>query len=110
MVAVAVDGGGNKSLESVPVKIYFWDKEPKLEVTNPSDGQTVTGKDGTVEVKGQTDSGVKLTVNGRFIVLSGGGNFVTSVILTPGENNLVIEAVDRAGNKARRELVVTHTP
>jgi hypothetical protein len=110
LVAVAVDGGGNKSLESIPVDIQYWNTQPKLEVTTPVDGQKVTGSDASIEVKGQTDSSSKLTINGRVVVKPASGDFSTRVNLVEGENTLILEVVDKAGNRTRKELKVSYTP
>lgn len=108
--AVAIDSGGNKSLESVPFSILFSNKLPKLEINTPSDGQTITDKASNIEIKGLTDPGMRLTVNGRVIVVPSDGNFVARYSLAGGENVITLEASDRAGNKTQKTITVTYSP
>lgn len=109
-VAVAIDRAGNKGLESVPVRMIYVNQPPKLEVTSPGDGSSISGGLAEVEVKGQTDPGVRLTVNDRVVVVGGDGNYVTKWRLNEGENLLVIVAADRAGNSSRKEIRVDYKP
>ena len=107
---VAVDQGGNKSRPSTELKVRYSTQAPKLEIESPGDGQTVRGSQARVEVKGVTDAEARLTVNDRLVVVDTGGRFSTLAGLTPGDNTLVIVAVDRAGNQSRKELGIKYEP
>ncbi len=104
LAIVAVDQSGNKSVSATQFSVYFSQKAPDLQVDAPTDNQQVTGN--TVEVKGNTTPGMKLTINGRLIIVASDGNFATNLNLNPGENPLVIVASDKLGNQARKELTV----
>ena len=106
--AVAIDQGGNKSAPSPEVDIYYSQQSPQLDISSPTDNQQVSGT--TVEISGTTTASVKLTVNGRLIIVNSEGKFSTQFNLTSGDNALVFIAVDRAGNLTRAELTVTSTP
>ena len=106
--AVAIDQGGNKSAPSSEVDIYYSQQPPQLDIFAPADNQQVSGT--TVEISGTTTASVKLTVNGRLIIVNSEGKFSTQFNLTSGDNALVFIAVDRAGNLTRAELTVTSTP
>lgn len=108
--AVALDLAGNRSQPSEPVTIVYTNKEPKLDVQSPTDGQKITGKTANVEVKGLTDDGVRLTVNDRVVIVSSGGAFATRYNLIGGDNVLRIVATDRAGNQTKREITVNYAP
>lgn len=106
--AVAVDGAGNKSAESEVVSITYLSKLPEITVESPSDHQLVTGKTGTIELKGSTGGTVRLTVNDRVIILGSGGRFVTTYVLSEGENVLVFVATSSSGSQTRKEIVVEY--
>lgn len=110
IVAVAVDQAGNKSLESVPARLGYYHGEPELEIESPVTGQTITGGEKEVEIKGTTGAGSRLTVNDRLVVVAPDGRFNYRHALNEGENVVVIKARDGAGNEARRELTITYTP
>lgn len=106
--AVAIDQAGNKSSPSTETDIYYSQKPPQLDVSSPTDNQQVNGTN--VEVSGSTTAGVRLTVNGRLIIVSSAGKFSTQFPLVAGANALVFIATDKTGNQTRAELTVTATP
>ena len=106
--AVAIDQGGNKSAPSTEVDIYYSQQPPELDISSPSDNQQVSGA--SVEVRGSTTAGVRLTVNGRLIIVNSEGKFSSQFNLVAGDNALVFIATDRAGNQTSAELTVTSTP
>ncbi len=72
---------------------------PPLELTNPNE-QIIVSMD-TVEVKGNTDPTVDLTINGRAVGVDNDGNFIQNVELIKGINTVEI----KAQNKANKETV-----
>lgn len=109
-VAVAVDPAGNKSGESQTVSLKFLAREPKLEIDSPADGQEITGSNNRLDVVGKTDSGARLTINDRWVTVNASGEFKWQALLVSGENRLKIAAVDEAGNRSEKELVVNYRP
>lgn len=108
--AVAVDDAGNRSQSSTGVSVLYSSTPPKLEISSPTDQQTISGKENRVQVKGKTDSGVKITINERVAIVDSSGGFLKQVELIPGDNVFVILATDAAGNQARKELTVVYKP
>lgn len=103
--ASAVDSAGNKSHDSEVSYVERDDKSPELIIDAPEDG--ITTKDQSLEIKGKvSESEAEVTVNGRFVVLSGTGAFTTKLTLSEGENKIIIKARDRAGNETEEELTV----
>jgi len=109
-IATAVDLSGNRSQMSKTVSIIFSTKEPKLEISSPTDRQNVTGKPANVNVRGLTDPDARLTVNDRVIIVSADGTFSANYPLNSGENVMIFLSKDIAGNQARREMTVTYQP
>jgi hypothetical protein len=68
---------------------------PKLILTRPEDG--IWTNISQIEVKGITEIGATVRVNGE-PVATYSGRFATSIFLTEGENNVMVEAVDLANN------------
>jgi hypothetical protein len=100
IVVTATDPAGNTASTTVPVIFddqidlnatlvdEYWDKEEK---------RYLTYYDRT-EVKGTTDPGNNVTINGIPVELEDDGSFKTEVLLDVGREFIVIEARDRAGN------------
>lgn len=68
---------------------------PQLQLFAPLDGMVT--KDQAVEVKGKTDSEVKVRINGKEIKHSEQGVFNEPLTLTPGVNTIIISATTKHG-------------
>lgn len=83
---------------------------PKLDVTNPSDGQQFSRGDQTITVQGTTDPENTVTVNGSRAIVDSAGNFSYYLSLSDGDNNLTISAINKAGQKTEKTLKVNFKP
>ncbi len=93
-------GNWNQSVFSV-----FLDTiTPILIVTSPKDG--IISSQPVVFLSGRTDNDATITVNGENVPVSK-GSFATELELPEGVNDLVVRAVDLAGNFAERTVTVT---
>ncbi|TSC87292.1 MAG: hypothetical protein G01um101416_506 [Microgenomates group bacterium Gr01-1014_16] len=108
-IAVAVDPAGNKSGESRPINLKYLAEPPKLAIDYPDDGAEVTDSN-RVEVVGKTDSNARLIINDRWVAVNANGEFKWQLALVSGENRLKIVAVDEAGNRTEKEMVVNYRP
>jgi hypothetical protein len=83
---------------------------PTLTVQTPTDGQ-MTNKP-YVEVKGATEPGAGLAVNGQYFQVESNGDFEGLIPLVDGDNLVVVKACDMAGNCATesRNVFVDTTP
>lgn len=104
--ALAKDGAGNESGQSQKLMIVFDEKPPKLEVTAPSKEKTTTDKN-KIEIVGLTEAGATVTINEHLTVLDQNGAFTYSLGLSAGENEIMVTATDKAGNKTEKILTVT---
>lgn len=125
--AAAVDGSGGFTI-TLPFLVGSWtadvrvadlegnefttniaftvDTEAELSVSYPTDGTLFTVN--LVPVRGVTEPGAAVTVNGNPASVDGLGIFAAEATLNPGENPLVVQAVDPAGNRATITLHVTY--
>lgn len=104
----AMDTAGNESPSSQTYYIIRDSQPPKLTIEEPQDGQTVElRRNQVITIKGETDPNARVMVNGRLAFARNDGTFSTTYQLNEGENTLVIEAEDEAGNKSTVELKVT---
>lgn len=101
---VAMDPAGNQSPASLSYTVEYLSKAPEINIESPQDNQTVTSK--KLTVKGTTNSQNKLTVNGRWVVISNTGVFETIINLNIGENKILFVATDRAGGETQKEITV----
>lgn len=98
----------NKESEfSSPISITFRNSAPNLNIDAPSDEQSFSKDQNSIDVKGTTDSDVKVTVNGFWAITDSFGRFSYRLPLSDGENKIKIIAIDLAGNKTEKELTVT---
>lgn len=95
--------------EYAVLEINFKKEPPKLEILEPNDGQKFLGE-AKISIKGQTDSGVRISVNDRLIIINNDGSFNYAVTLKDGENNFKFRATDAAGNVTEKELKLNYSP
>lgn len=80
---------------------------PSLTITQPQDGQTFTiGNSPSISIQGQTDPGVKITVNGFWAIVDSQGKYNYLYTLKNGDNDIKVVATDAAGNQATKEIHV----
>ena len=100
----------NKESEfSQPLTVSFKSAPPSLTLSSPSDGQSFSKDQNTVDVNGTTDTDVKITVNGFWAITDNDGDFSYRLPLKNGENKIKIEATDLAGNRTEKEIKVTYS-
>ena len=109
-IKIQAEQDGNKSDFSDEEIILYINKPPTLEISSPNDGQHFEKDQGTLQVKGTTDAGVKVTVNDFWAVLDENNNFSYTLNLQGGDNNIKIVATDEAGSKTEKEVKVTYSP
>ncbi len=105
----AIDGK-QKSDYSKSITVYLRKKQPSLSVISPTDGQTFSKEQNVIDVLGQSDPDIKVTVNGFWAITDGNGNFSYRLPLQNGENIIKIVAEDQALNKTEKEFKVTYNP
>lgn len=83
---------------------------PKLVIDAPADNATINDGTHKAAVSGMTDEDMKVTINGRIVVVKSDGSFTYSMPLNDGENKLTIISRDAAGNETKAERKVTYQP
>lgn len=103
---------GSKSLSSKPIKIYFNNQKPKLDIKQPSDSQEIKGGDKKVNVSGNVDppQDIIVTINNSRVILDQNGNFSQTIEINEGENNIMISATDSFGNNTKVTKKITYQP
>lgn len=97
----------NKESEfSSSISVTFRNKAPNLNIDSPSDGQSFSKDQASIDVQGSTDADFKVTVNDFWAITDGLGNFSYRLPLANGENKIKIIAEDLAGNKTEKEITV----
>lgn len=100
----------NKSSDpSEILTVLFKDSKPTLSINSPSDGQQFSKDQNEISISGNTDSDVRVTVNGFWAIVDQSNNFNYKLKLQNGENVIKIEAVDQAGNKTEKEIKVKYS-
>jgi hypothetical protein len=79
-------------------------RPPFLKIIQPNDNQTFTQE--MIEMIGQADPDALVTINQETVLLSPKGEFRYQLNLFPGENNLVVEATSKLGQKTTMEKTV----
>lgn len=108
--AIAVNKEGNESAASEKINVWYENKPPELEISQPTDRAVINNETGKVEIIGKTDSKASVEVNDHLVILDKDGNFKYSLNLSLGENNIKIIAKDRAGNQKEENLIVNYSP
>lgn len=89
--------------------ISFTNSAPKLDLSSPTDGNSFHREDKSVNVQGQTDLGVTVTVNGFFAIIDESNKFSYTLQLHDGDNEIKIIAIDAAGNKSEKDIKVNYS-
>ena len=82
----------------------FLVEAPYLEVTQPSDQQTV--EMAVVSVKGRSDPESKVSINNQEIQVDLSGKFSQEVTLTEGSNSIVVTSTSKGGKMSKVERTV----
>ena len=106
----ANDNQGKDSGPSTTYKVTLDSEAPKLEVSQPQDGQRFFDKDSPITVSGRTEVRTNLMINNRFVLVKDDGSFSVTQSLTAGDNQIEIVVRDDAGNETRKSLKVNYTP
>lgn len=108
--AKTISDNNKQSDYSNQLTISYINKSPDLEINYPENGASFKGGDGTIQIKGKTNSDTKITVNNFWALVDNDGNFTYSIKLSNGDNTIKVAASDEAGNKTEKEIKVTYSP
>lgn len=94
-----VDMKNNESLASKTIKIVYDNEKPDLKIIDPApDTKTTQGDQGRLYIRGVTENDSKIYINNTQQIVDSKGEFDAFISLIPGENKVVIKAVDKAAN------------
>ena len=110
ITAIATDKAGNSSQKSGKIIISYDEAPPELKISEPIDNAEFFGEENKITVKGKTEEKATVTVNERVVIVDSEGNFEYSLTLSEGENQILIVATDKAGNKTEKEIGLTYNP
>ncbi len=97
----------NKHMQKTRIySIFYKSEKPKLEIIEPSDGFITNNYE--VIIKGKTDKEVFVQINNSPIVVDSMGNFQTLIKLKEGDNEIIIKAIDIAGNFEEKTIKVSY--
>lgn len=102
----AIDAEDRESRAGQEYRVSLDTEEPLLELAEPEDGREYGSKDTTAVIAGKTDPGSKIYVNDRLNFPDAEGNFRIQYTLKSGDNELIIKAVDNAGNYTEVERTI----
>ena len=88
------------------LKAVFDDKPPKLSILSPP--EMYVSPVTNVELRGKTERGAKVKVNGQKVSVARDGTFVHSVVLKEGVNLITVEASDAVGNRSYGKRLLTY--
>ena len=103
LTCYALDHQGQQSVQKV-LTVAVDTVPPLLVMTTPQDGATIASADG-VAVRGTTDPGAAVTVNGTAADVDIAGGFTATAALD-GQSQLLVRSVDPAGNVTASTLTL----
>lgn len=109
-IRAKAETNGKESEFSLALNISYKKSPPSLNIASPTDGQSFSKDQNTVEVKGETDTQTKVTVNDFWAISDQSNKFSYILPLKNGENSIKIIAIDQAGNKTEKSIKVTYSP
>lgn len=102
-IARARNEKGNESENSDALDIVLDRIPPEITITEPT--QTDFTEEKTT-IKGGVDEEAEVFINDKIVLLDNQNNFSQSISLSPGENKVVVRAIDKAGNQTLEELTL----
>ena len=108
--ATATDKAGNESSKSKELSVNFNKNAPKIEITQPTEGQNFGKNQQEIVISGKTDKGADLRINDRFVFVHDDGTFTLNLKLNDGDNTLTAVVTDAAGNQTKLERHVSFHP
>jgi hypothetical protein len=88
------------------VRAIYDDSPPQMAILSPP--EMFVSPAPTVDLKGKTERGARVKVNGQKVVVGPDGSFVHPLALKEGVNLVTIEATDPAGNSEYGRRVITY--
>jgi hypothetical protein len=89
--------------------VSFKNSAPSLTIDSPSDGQSFSKDQNSINVTGKTDSNVSVTVSGFWAVMNENNNYSYNLTLQNGDNQIKVIATDQAGNTTEKDIKVTYS-
>lgn len=109
--AIAMDQAGNQSQKTDDYQITFDNQAPDLSITSPDDNSSYYGSgQRQITVQGETEEGVQVTINDRFITVDEDGKFQYTTTLNEGANTFNIKAKDKAENTTEKSITLNFSP
>ncbi len=85
-------------------QVFSINRLPSLEVFEPRPNQVV--RSSFVKVKGKTDPGMSVTVNGQGVFVESGGSFETQLSLTSGPKDIVVAAKNKFDKTVAKNITI----
>jgi hypothetical protein len=101
----AVDSAGNAAFANRTVVLD--QTPPPLTITEPASG--LRTPESRITVRGATDPGCAVTINGEAAQVDRKGRFAREISLGEGDNTLVVTSVDMGGNPTTKLVKVVRT-
>ena len=103
-----IDDKGHKSLASKSIRVFFSSEKPKLEITEPEDNKLLKGGDKKITIRGKTDQGNAVNINGNIIIVNSEGLFFYELPLSDGDNQIIVTSTNAVGNTTKIERKVNY--
>lgn len=110
LYVVSIDDAKNESDPSRTAIVSYDNQPPVLEVTEPSEGESFYSfSEQTITVSGTINETADIFVNNRISFANSQGEFNQKVRLEPGENQIIVRAIDPAGNETSETVIVSYS-
>lgn len=106
--AKSYDTSNNESPKSITLNIQVDTEDPELEILEPKDEDIIRNLNKRVNIKGTVNEKATVKVNEKLAILRPDLSFEFPLGVTPGEVEIVIEAIDEAGNSTKEEFKITY--
>ncbi len=90
------------SVSYILVQVFSVNRTPTLTILSPTQDSVIKGS--SVEIKGKTEPGITITVNGQNVLVQADGSFTTTLGVAPGQKDFRLVATNKFG-KGKVETV-----
>lgn len=102
----AFSSDSKKQTKSTIYTISYKTEKPKLDISDPKDGDKTHNEE--ITVAGTTNADSYIRVNNQPVVVDTQGKFSTTVRLKEGENKIEVISSDTAGNEEKKTITITY--
>src|SRR5579872_417593 len=88
----------------ITYQVHAINQPPLIKITDPADGSVI--HDSSIVLRGQTDPGANLSIDGQAVQVDSGGNFTEPISVSSGTKILTFDASNSFGKHSSKQISI----